>query len=104
MPDLIDDEEFERLVGEYTHDTAFVEAVKRVMVEANGLPSALCVDEKIIAELDREWNRMDPTNAFGLYESLKAENPKVWVSPEVSLRMFRSVEIVARQAYNRATQ
>lgn len=62
------------------------------------------VDAQILVELDREYTRTDPTNAFGLYESIKAERPDAWVSPEVSLRMFRSVEIVAREALNEATR
>jgi hypothetical protein len=102
--ELLDPETFEKHVAVYTSDTALVEAVKRIVQQERAHRSADCVDEQILAELERAWNRLDPTNVFGLYESIKAENPDAWVSPEVSLRMFVSVEHLARTSLNEATR
>lgn len=85
-------------------ESAVQNVIEKDRTEQKRHRSKDCVDEQILAELDRPWNRMDPTNSFGLYESIKAENPNAWVSPEVSLRMLRSVEILARQAINEATR
>lgn len=83
-------------------------AVRRVIeqdrVEREGHRPEDNVDELIEEELARPWGRMNPTNVFGVLQEAKATNPKAWVSPEVSLRMFAAVESVARQAFNEATR
>lgn len=65
---------------------------------------ALNVDAEIEAEIARKWDRSNPPNPFGLLESIKAERPGSWVTPEMSLRMFATVETLARAAYNEATK
>jgi hypothetical protein len=76
----------------------------KLRAEESGHSTEHCVDDQIIAELDRPWDRNDPPNAFGLLERLKHEDKRHWVSPEVSLRMLVSVERLARHAYNEATR
>jgi hypothetical protein len=71
--------------------------------EESGHSVEHCVDEQIIAELERKWSRLDPLNAFGLLETLKRDDPRHWVSPEVSLRMLASLEHLARLAYYEGT-
>lgn len=83
--------------------TEVIELVERA-IAGKGRPLAKCVDDQIVAELERKWDRNDPPNPFGVLEKLKKEDQEHWVSPEVSLRMFAMVEYLARLAINEATR
>lgn len=104
-----DSDEVAERAAEMLDNEAFVLAVDSIVRRVVGerdmrFDLALCVDQEMEVELERNWDRGNPLNPFGLLESLKAERPGAWVSPGMSLRMFRAVEIVARQAYNEATK
>lgn len=112
QPEITDDEhsdEVARRAAEMLDNEAFVLAVDSIVRRVIGerdtrFDLALCVDQEMEAELERNWGRDDPLNPFGLLESLKAERPGAWVSPGMSLRMFVAVERVAREAFNEATR
>jgi hypothetical protein len=87
----------------YVRDIAR-EVFLELRAEESGHSVEHCVDDKIIAELERKWTRLDPPNSFGLLETLKRDDPRHWVSPEVSLRMLASLEFLARNAYAEGTR
>jgi hypothetical protein len=104
--------EIEERAQQLLADEAFAYAVelvaRRMVAEHIGQQHAhkleLCVDAEIEKELDREWDRSNPPNPFGVLQEVTKEKPGAWVSPGMSIRMFATVEYVARHAYNEATR